>query len=275
MKGPWSFLRPPGPRDVAPVRRSKGLSRPPAPYDALVVIDFEWTADNRRRIEPIAEIIQFPAVLVRFTGPSFAPATVVAAADGGEFDTFVKPIYNPKLTQFSKDLCGITQAEVDAAPELGQALCEFLAWLQRHGLVDASTGRKATGPGSLKWCFCTWSDADIGGTLSAELRHKDIALPPCFSDWIDLKTVFRRLYSASKTSGGRPDAPSGGLRRCVEFVGLAFEGRAHNGLVDARNTARLAAAMVRDGAKYTTIITAVIAINVFMNSVFADILRLY
>ena len=33
--------------------------------------------------------------------------------------------------------------------------------------------------------------------------------------------------------------------RCVESVGLTFEGRAHDGLVDSRNTAALALAMAR------------------------------
>jgi inhibitor of KinA sporulation pathway (predicted exonuclease) len=37
------------------------------PYDYLVVLDFEWTCDNRRLPgpPPPLEIIEFPSVLVR------------------------------------------------------------------------------------------------------------------------------------------------------------------------------------------------------------------
>lgn len=38
-----------------------------------------------------------------------------------------------------------------------------------------------------------------------------------------------------------------GLRDAVENVGLQFEGREHSGIVDARNTAKLAERMVLDG----------------------------
>lgn len=41
----------------------------------------------------------------------------------------------------------------------------------------------------------------------------------------------------------------GNLRDCVEAAGLEWQGRAHSGLDDARNTARLAAALLAGGAK--------------------------
>ncbi len=43
----------------------------------------------------------------------------------------------------------------------------------------------------------------------------------------------------------------GNLRKCVEAAGVAWEGRTHSGLDDARNTARLAAALLAGGAALT------------------------
>ena len=257
MKG-WGSLQPPSLRDIrGRGGATKGLSAPPPPLTHLVVLDFEWTADDRRRMEPCSEITQFPSVLVRLDGH--------ASAVIDQFDTFVRPVYNPKLTPFAVGLTAIQQAEVDAAPVLAEVLPRYLEWLRGHGLVDAAGRRLGS------WCVCTWSDADIGGQLSTECRHKEItlnpnpnpnpilpysnpnlnpnphpsaklnpnptpkpeqeiAVPACFDAWVDLKLLYRRHYRT---------APSGGLRACVERLGLTFEGRAHNGLVDARNTAAI------------------------------------
>ena len=77
-----------------------------------------------------------------------------------------------------------------------------------------------------------------------ELHHKSIDLPPCFDRWINLKddSVFQKHYHRE---------PRGGLRTCVESVGAKWEGRAHNGLVDSINTAKIVRDMVRTGFRFT------------------------
>lgn len=45
--------------------------------------------------------------------------------------------------------------------------------------------------------------------------------------------------------------PRGGLQACVEGCGLPFEGRAHSGLVDSRNTAAIVVQMIQQGFKFT------------------------
>ena len=222
MEG-WGSLQPPSLRDIrGRGGATKGLSAPPPPLTHLVVLDFEWTADDRRKMEPCSEITQFPSVLVRLDGH--------ASAAIDEFDTFVRPVYNPQLTPFAVGLTAIKQADVDAAPMLAEVLPRYLEWLRGHGLVDAAGRRLGS------WCVCTWSDADIGGQLSSECRHKEIAMPACFDAWVDLKLLYRRHYRT---------APSGGLRACVERLGLTFEGRAHNGLVDSQNTAAIVVHMAK------------------------------
>ena len=214
----WGCLRPMTEADVK--RRARA---PPPPLEYLVVLDFEWTADRGRPMLPVAEITQFPSVLVRLDGR--------ASAAVDEFNSYVRPTLNPVLTAFSIELTAISQATVDAAPPLAAVLAAYLAWLRAHDLVDAAGARTAR-----RWAVCTWSDADVGGQLARECRHKGLAVPPCFDRWVDLKQVFRRHFHRE---------PRGGLQRCVESVGLAFDGRAHDGLVDSRNTAALALRMAR------------------------------
>ena len=226
MKG-WGSLRAPTAADVKGRGGStKGLAAVPPPLTHLVVLDFEWTAD-RGKMEPCAEITQFPSVLVQLSGGSSAVVD--------EFDTFVRPRFNPRLTAFSIQLTAITQADVDAAPTLAEVLPRYVEWLRGHGLCEADGRRLGY------WSFCTWSDADIGGTLAAECRHKALTLPACLTDWVDLKLLYKRHFKLE---------PRGGLQACVERLGLTFEGRAHNGLIDSRNTADIVLFMARGSGQF-------------------------
>ncbi|KAL1510420.1 hypothetical protein AB1Y20_006728 [Prymnesium parvum] len=224
----WGSLRPATSSDMkGRGQRRKGLQAPPPKFTHLVVLDFEWTADKGRGMHPCAEITQFPSVLVEVNGRSSRVLD--------EFDTFCQPRFNPTLSRFSIQLTGITQLDVDAAPLIEEVLPRYLGWLQSHGLVTESGERVGS------WSFVTWSDADIGGTLSTELWQKGMKIPQCFDRWIDLKLLYARHYRME---------PSGGLRACVERIGLFFEGREHNGLVDSRNTALIALHMARGSMTY-------------------------
>lgn len=74
-------------------------------YDYLVVIDFEATCDNTRNENPRPirnerpEIIQFPAILVN----------VRTMEVEGIFNSIVKPVEAPVLSEFCTCLTGITQ----------------------------------------------------------------------------------------------------------------------------------------------------------------------
>ena len=188
----------------------------------LVVLDFEWTADDTRAMLPVSEITQFPSVLVKLEGAESAAVS--------EFNKYVRPTLNPKLTPFSVQLTGITQDCVDASGTLHTVLVQYLRWLRLHGLIDEKN--EVVG----HWSLCTWSDADIGSQLVNEFHHKGIPIPPCFSRWVNLKLFYKQHY--------RQEA-KGGLQACVERLGIAFEGRAHDGLIDSRNTAAIVLHMAR------------------------------
>uniref|UniRef100_A0A7S4RGL0 Exonuclease domain-containing protein n=1 Tax=Ditylum brightwellii TaxID=49249 RepID=A0A7S4RGL0_9STRA len=258
----WGCLRAPTKKDIqGPCKRRKGFDQPPSLMDFLVVLDFEWTADDKRKMEPVSEITQFPSVLMQLTNGSSAAAdriicnslpvddrippdlkcqsksSKIDAICFSVFDSYVRPTLNPKLTMFSIELTGITQNTVDSAPTIDAVLIQYVHWLRSHGLVDEKGNRIGN------WAFVTWGDCDIMTTLRLELLYKSIDLPPCFNRWINLKddAIFRRHYRRE---------PRGGLRACVESVGATWEGRAHNGLVDSINTAKIVRNMVQAGFRF-------------------------
>lgn len=286
----WGSLRAPTEKDIrGPRKRHKALDAPPPMMEYLIVLDFEWTADNQRKMLPVAEITQFPSVVLKVVdnvwgsssakhqgsssskqeqGPSnnnntsqesltlattldpvlfkdlIEPCNFKTSQDAyaiSSFDTFVRPMLNPRLTQFSIDLTAITQEQVDTAPTIDKALDQYMKWLESIHLVDKTTGNRIG-----NWCFCSWGDGDIMQTLREELAFKSIVFPPCFDRWINLKddSVFKRHYGWK---------PRGGLRACVESssVGATWQGRAHNGFVDSLNTAKIVRHMVQTGYRFT------------------------
>jgi inhibitor of KinA sporulation pathway (predicted exonuclease) len=274
-KKSWGSLRAPTEKDIrGPRKRHKALDAPPPMMDYLIVLDFEWTADNQRKMLPVAEITHFPSVVLKLVdkvwgsssskyGPSdhrgqellaildtallndlIVPCNFKTSQDAyaiSSFDSFIRPTLNPKLTKFSIDLTAITQVQVDAAPTIDKALDRYMKWLESINLVDNTNGNRIG-----NWSFCSWGDGDIMQTLREELAFKSIAFPPCFDRWINLKndSVFKRHY-------GRE--PRGGLRACVESasVGASWQGRAHNGFVDSVNTAKIVRHMVQTGYRFT------------------------
>jgi ERI1 exoribonuclease 2 len=72
--------------------------------------------------------------------------------------------------------------------------------------------------------------------METECQWRGIDKPGYFNSWVDLKVLFQKRYR--RTSN---------LHSCCESVGLKWQGRAHSGIDDALNTARLAVHMIRDG----------------------------
>lgn len=160
----------------------------------------------------------------------------------------MRPTEAPQLSAFCIELTGITQAQVDGSQPLPAVLDGFVAWLKRNSSAEEANEEdrpalvlpktnivNRTGNA----CFVTWSDWDLGVCLRMECERKRLQAqrPGCLDQWMDLRAVYRTWYANSAKNFG--DA----LRR----VGMRFEGRPHSGIADARNTARLACRMWRDG----------------------------
>lgn len=181
----------------------------------FVVIDFEATCDKDTIPEP-QEIIEFPSVIVDgITG------NIVAY-----FQIYVRPTYNQQLTDFCKALTGIQQNQVDTGVSLRVAIRLHDEWLEKLGI-------KTT-----KFAVVTWSNWDCKVMLESECRYKKIAKPSYFDQWINLRVPFHQIFGSVKCT----------LKEAVELSGLIWTGRAHSGLDDATNTARLLAMLLFAGA---------------------------
>ena len=89
----------------------------------------------------------------------------------------------------------------------------------------------------------TWGDSDMC-VISRQCRRQQLQSPAgdWLRNWINLKEAYLRHY--------RREA-RGGLQAVVDSLpGLRFEGRAHSGLVDAQNTAAVAARLVAEGYRF-------------------------
>lgn len=185
-------------------------------FQFFVVIDFEATCDKEKNPHP-QEIIEFPSVIVSsFTGQLEAC-----------FQTYVRPTCNQVLSDFCKDLTGIQQIQVDRGVTLSEALLRHDIWLEQKGIKNAN------------FAVVTWSNWDCRVMLESECRFKKIRKPPYFNRWINLRVPFHEVFG-----GGRCN-----LKEAVEKAGLAWQGRPHCGLDDAKNTARLLALIMHKGFK--------------------------
>ena len=215
-------------------QRSKLCNRrAPLAFEFLVVIDFECTCEAGAW-DYGHEIIEFPAVLVRC-----AEAEVVA-----EFHTFVRPTENRTLSAFCTGLTGIDQSTVDAAPPLLEALEAFDAWLSSHGLLPPGALGAEAAAELRTFALATDGPWDLNAFLAVEGRRKGgvlaahLAARPHFARWVNLRWLHAAFYSR----------PLMGVKACLGFHGLAFEGREHSGIDDTRNIARIAQRLLRDGS---------------------------
>lgn len=129
-----------------------------------------------------------------------------------EFQTFVRPVRNPVLTDFCKTLTSIRQDDVDSALLFPEAIAAMTSW--RESFEDA--------------LFCSWGNYDRN-QFRADCRFHNVPYP--FPDeHVNLKTEFSKSLRTRKPYG---------LGGALKKLGLTFAGTAHRGLDDARNIARV------------------------------------
>lgn len=194
-------------------------------FDYYVVLDFEATCDNVARIDK-QEIIEFPMVVVD------ARTTTII----NEFQRYVRPVHNPVLTPFCKELTGIQQATVDQAQTFPAVYKEVLGWLEGNQIgFDRKAGQK---------CFAivTCGDWDLKTMLPIQLGWcPSLAKSQYFARWINLKRVMQNIV-------GRNERVTG-MEYMLNYYGLPLEGRHHSGIDDCRNIAAVLIQMLRAGQR--------------------------
>ncbi|KAJ6704855.1 3'-5' EXONUCLEASE ERI1-RELATED [Salix purpurea] len=162
----------------------------------------------------------------------YAPFNMFSQVSPGQleacFQTYVRPTCNQLLSEFCKDLTGIQQIQVDRGVTLSEALLRHDKWLENKGIKNTS------------FAVVTWSNWDCRVMLESECRFKKIRKPPYFNRWINLKVPFCEIFGGARC-----------LKEAVEMSGLEWQGRAHCGLDDAKNTARLLALLMHRGIRFS------------------------
>jgi inhibitor of KinA sporulation pathway (predicted exonuclease) len=171
--------------------------------DYYLIVDLEATCSDggavpRREME----IIEIGAVML--SSRTFEIES--------EFQTFVRPVRHPQLTEFCTGLTGITQENVAGAPSYREALEAMKEWMDAFG--DS--------------LFCSWGDYDRN-QFNQDCEYHQVAYP-FRSGHLNLKAEFSRALNRKKKLG---------IADAVRCLGMNFEGSHHRGLDDARNIARI------------------------------------
>ncbi|MCC7010932.1 MAG: exonuclease domain-containing protein [Planctomycetes bacterium] len=129
-----------------------------------------------------------------------------------EFQTFVRPVRTPQLSEFCSKLTTIVQGEVDAADPFPAAFARFTAWIGEPGAVR----------------FASWGSYDRM-QFQRDCAFHGVAYPFA-ADHLNLK------QHCSAALRLRP----AGMAQALAKAGLELEGTHHRALDDARNIARIA-----------------------------------
>lgn len=166
-----------------------------------IVIDLEAScAESNNNFQ--METIEFGAI--RLDGKnngSDAPEFV--------FQDFVKPVINPTLTKFCKNLTNIRQEDVDKAKKFPQIFNKFIKWCGREPFILVS------------WGF-----------YDKKQLQKD-----CVLHRIDFPQVFENHVSAKHLFSAKHKIKPCGLSQALNLLNLKFQGTPHRALDDAENVA--------------------------------------
>lgn len=174
--------------------------------DLYLVIDLEATCDQPQLEH--AEIIEIGAVVVRGSGEVLA-----------SFESYVRPIVNPVLTDFCTELTTIEQSSVDTAPYYQEACMHFDEWVERceadFGTIDF---------------WGSWGRFDYAQFI----RNSELVKAPVPKfmriPHSNLKQVYGQAIGVKRGPG---------LKRALAGEKMQFVGTQHRALADVFNIVRL------------------------------------
>lgn len=192
-----------------------------------LLIDFEATCKKDQKIHN-QEIIEFPVKLITADGKDVA-----------EFHKFVKPIMNPLLTEFCKELTGIDQKTVNDAQGWADVWCEFNMFLFEHGINGTNTVTFTFGDWDLK----TMLPCQMKMYSSMYIPKGMNRIPTVLKTWINLKSVYQEVYNESV----------GSLSDMVTKANLEFVGTPHSGISDTRSMTAVLKKIIQEKDYYVEI----------------------
>jgi 3'-5' exoribonuclease 1 len=133
-----------------------------------------------------------------------------------EYQSMVKPVLHPVLSDFCKELTTISQVEVDGAAGFEEVYRSFMRWIGTEPFVFASWGRY-----DLKQMKLDVARHQLAWNVGLE-RHINI----------------KHSYAAFR------QVKACGMEKALSLAKLPLEGTHHRGLDDARNIARITLTMI-------------------------------
>lgn len=135
----------------------------------------------------------------------------------GEFKTLVKPQYNHCIQKKYETLTGITTQMVCGAPEFATAYELFVNWCESYGS---------------EYEVYAWSENDYN-QLTAEMKLKQYENQDkmhLLENWFDFQKEYVQKLGLERIIS---------LEKALNYAGVDFDGRMHDALCDAKNTAEL------------------------------------
>ena len=172
----------------------------------IVVLDVEATCWKKGVFSRRKETIEIGAVQLPLDR---------AQSKWPEFQTFVRPLRLPRLSSFCRELTGITQENVDAAPTFPEALRLLLEWLQPSEPV----------------VLATWSRYDL---WQLDLDLEAHGLPGLTFPFLDVKKLAARIAGTKSFE-----------ETVRELAPDAVAMPRHRAIADARRTARILYRLLR------------------------------
>jgi len=162
----------------------------------IIIADLEATCWKNKKLR--SEIIEIGAVKLN---------NKLEIID--EFDEFVKPYFNPELSDFCKKLTSIKQEDINYARVFPLVFVDFVKWA-----------------GKVSY-FCSWGNYDKK-QLIRDCNLHNLKIPKFIEKrHINVKEIFAKAY----------DIKPKGLGKAIEKIGKTFVGTHHRGIDDARNIA--------------------------------------
>jgi len=169
----------------------------------FIVLDLEATCWEGRPPSKVQEIIEIGA----FRLNPYGEVT-------GTFNKFIRPILNPRLSHFCRELTSIEQGFIDRANEFPKVIEHFQDWAE---IFDED------------YLLCSW------GNFDKKMLIQDCRLHGMDYDWIEgyhinVKGQYQELKRLRRPRG---------LKRAVTTEGFEFTGTHHRGIDDAENLAKV------------------------------------
>jgi inhibitor of KinA sporulation pathway (predicted exonuclease) len=173
----------------------------------VVIFDLEATCWNKsEKKQPISEIIEIGAVKLDEN------LNVIE-----EFQKFVKPTLNGKLSFFCKNLTKINQKDVNDAETFNFAILDFSKFVSDSDYL-------------FSWGFYDRKQIEKEIFVKGTLKHfnKDIhhLMSLLESKHFSLKHIFGEIFGMSKSPG---------MSNALKMIGKTLEGTHHRGIDDAKN----------------------------------------